>query len=143
MDKLSPAHRSRVMAAVRGKNTTPELKVRKMLHALGFRYRLYRKDLPGQPDIIFPKYRVCIFVHGCFWHQHPGCKRSSRPSSNEEFWTGKLDKNVARDDRNRRALRKLGWRVAVIWECETKDPEHLSKRIAKIFPEVVGLNKTP
>lgn len=125
MDKLSPAHRSRVMASVRGKDTTPELRARKMLHALGFRYRLHRKDLPGKPDIVLPKYRVCIFVHGCFWHQHPGCKRSSRPSSNEEFWSGKLDKNIERDEENRQALQKLGWKVAVIWECETKDPERL------------------
>lgn len=133
MDKLSPTDRSRIMSAVHGKNTAPELTVRKTLHALGFRFRLHRKDLPGKPDIVLPKYRTCIFVHGCFWHQHPKCKRATRPSSNVEFWNEKLDGNVARDKENIRTLKRLGWRVLVIWECKTKNVDVLKRDIIYFF----------
>lgn len=121
MDKISRQQRSKNMAAVRGKNTTPELLVRHVLHAMGYRFRLHKKDLPGKPDIVLPKYRTCIFVHGCFWHQHPGCKRATKPSTNTDFWSQKLDKNVERDEQNRLALNDLSWNVIVVWECETKD----------------------
>jgi DNA mismatch endonuclease (patch repair protein) len=133
MDKLSPTERSRVMSAVRGKDTTPELIVRRLLHAMGFRFRLHRKDLPGKPDIVLPKYQTCIFVHGCFWHQHPRCKRASRPASNIKFWDAKLLGNIERDKRNYRALKKLGWRIMVIWECKTKNSEVLQQKITRFF----------
>lgn len=131
MDKLSPSDRSRVMSAVHGKNTGPELVVRRVLHALGFRFRLHRKDLPGKPDIVLPKYRTCIFVHGCFWHQHLRCKRASRPTSNVKFWDQKLLGNVERDRKNYWALKKQGWRVLVIWECKTKNIEALKLQIMR------------
>lgn len=133
MDKLSPIARSRVMSAVHGKNTTPEIMVRRTLHALGVRFRLHRKDLPGKPDIVLPKYRTCIFVHGCFWHQHLGCKRASKPSSNEDFWFRKLQGNIERDKQNSLALQELGWRVFVVWECETKHKEALVMRLKSIL----------
>lgn len=133
MDKLSPTERSRVMSVVRSKDTTPELVVRRLLHTMGFRFRLHRKDLPGKPDIVLPKYQACIFVHGCFWHQHPRCKRATRPSSRVEFWDEKLDGNIARDKKNIRALKKLGWRVLVVWECQTKKPEILRQQIIRFF----------
>lgn len=129
MDKLSRNQRSKNMAAVRGKNTSPELRVRRMLHSMGYRYRLHRKDLPGKPDIVLPKYRLCIFVHGCFWHQHPGCKRATIPETRREFWQEKFCKNKKRDELSLRELGKLGWQVCTIWECETKSPDILAKRL--------------
>ena len=136
MDKLSPAARSRVMSAVHGKNTVSELTVRRMLHALGFRYRLHRKDLPGKPDIVLPRYLTCIFVHGCFWHQHSGCKRASQPSSNIDFWSQKLRRNTERDKQNYEKLDVLGWNICVIWECETKDLQVLKQRLVQYFKSV-------
>ncbi|MBS4095447.1 MAG: DNA mismatch endonuclease Vsr [Sulfuricella sp.] len=121
------------MSAVHGKNTTPEIKVRKVLHALGFRFRLHKKDLPGKPDVVLAKYRTCIFVHGCFWHQHPGCKRASRPTSNVEFWSRKLQGNIERDKNNLSKLRHLGWRAIVIWECETKNMDELKHNLCEVF----------
>ncbi len=120
MDRLSPEIRSEVMRQVKGKNTTPELRVRKLLHEMGYRFRLHRKDLPGKPDIVLPKYRLCIFVNGCFWHQHPGCPRATIPASNADFWEPKLMRTRDRDRENIAELSKLGWRTLVIWECETK-----------------------
>ena len=108
--------RSRNMRAVRSKNTGPELLLRKKLFALGFRYRLYVKSLPGTPDMVFPRYRAAVFVNGCFWHRH-GCRLASRPKKNEDFWKNKFDNNVVRDIRTRKALSLLGWRVATVWEC--------------------------
>ena len=121
MDKLSQMQRSKNMAAVKGKNTTPEIRVRRMLHQMGYRFRLHRKDLPGKPDIVLPKYRVCIFVHGCFWHQHPGCKRATIPQTHKLFWKEKFYKNSERDLQTKQHLKELGWRVYTIWECETKN----------------------
>ncbi len=115
-DKVTPAARSQMMAAVRGKNTTPERTVRGALFAAGYRYRLHRRDLPGAPDIILPRFRTAIFVHGCFWHGHT-CPRGRRPTSNTEFWNQKLDGNIKRDLQNQTALRKAGWRVEVLWQC--------------------------
>lgn len=108
--------RSRNMRAVRSKNTGPELLLRKKLFALGFRYRLYVKSLPGTPDMVFPRYHAAVFVNGCFWHRH-GCRLASRPKKNEDFWKNKFDNNVVRDIRTRKALSLLGWRVATVWEC--------------------------
>lgn len=105
-----------MMAAVRGKNTTPERTVRHALFAAGYRYRLHRRDLPGAPDITLPRFRTAIFVHGCFWHGHD-CPRGRRPTSNTEFWNRKLDGNIKRDRQNQAALRATGWRVEVIWQC--------------------------
>ena len=129
-DKVSAADRSRMMATVRGKNTKPELAVRSALFAAGYRYRLHRRDLPGSPDIVLPRYRVAVFVHGCFWHSHD-CPRGQRPASNVEFWSAKLDGNLARDRANRAALEAAGWAVAVIWQCSAlHDTEHLLQQLA-------------
>lgn len=120
MDTMTPEQRHRVMVANKSKDTKPEILVRKLLHGLGYRFRLCRKDLPGKPDIVLPKYRTVIFVHGCFWHQHAGCKAASRPSTNVEFWEKKFARNRERDARVEAELAALGWRVIVIWECEVK-----------------------
>ena len=130
VDRLTPERRSWLMSRVGGKNTTPELRVRKAAHAQGLRFRLHRKDLPGKPDLVFPKRRMVLFVHGCFWHRHPGCRKASNPSTRTEYWNEKFETNVARDSRVVTELEALGWHVAVIWECETKDPETL-KRILR------------
>ena len=109
------------MAGIGSKDTKPEIAVRKFLHAKGFRFRLHRKDLPGKPDIVLPKMNICIFVHGCFWHRH-NCKKGKHlPKSNVEFWEEKLDKNKVRDEKNKKALQRLGWKVLVIWECQTEE----------------------
>ena len=133
MDRLSPEKRAEVMSKVKGMNTTPELKVRQVLHAMGYRFRLHRKDLPGKPDIVLPKYRVCLFVHGCYWHQHQGCKRATFPRTNREFWAKKFDQNRIRDESVAFALIQAGWRVCVIWECETRDESKLLVAIARCF----------
>lgn len=109
------------MAKVRGRNTGPEMIVRRLLHRLGYRYRLHVQGLPGSPDIVLPARRKIVFVHGCFWHSHPGCNRASRPNSNAEFWSKKLEANRERDLRQLDALRELGWEVLVIWQCELRD----------------------
>ena len=127
-DNLSPELRSRVMARIRSVDTLPEMKVRRLVHGMGYRYRLHRRDLPGTPDLVFPGRRKIIFVHGCFWHQH-GCRRGSRPTSNQDFWNRKLDGNVLRDRANIAALERTGWSVLVIWECETKDVEAVTPRL--------------
>lgn len=120
MDNHTAEQRHRNMAAVRGKDTKPEIAVRRLLHALGYRFRIQRKDLPGKPDIVLPKYRLAIFVNGCFWHRHPGCRHASVPSTNVEFWSKKFAENTARDARNYEQLRQMGWKVLIIWECEVK-----------------------
>ena len=117
------------MSRIRSRDTAPELVVRRIAHGLGYRFRLHRRDLPGSPDIVFPRYRAVILVHGCFWHRHPGCKYASTPKTRTQFWETKFEKNVIRDGRAEAALRKMGWRVLVVWECETKDGEALASRI--------------
>lgn len=109
------------MSAVKQKNTMPEMAVRKASHAMGFRHRLHRKDLPGTPDLVYPRLKLALFVHGCFWHAHVGCYRAVVPATNTDFWNAKLIRNTARDQRSADALRAAGWRVEVIWECQTKD----------------------
>jgi DNA mismatch endonuclease, patch repair protein len=119
-DIFSKKRRSEIMSLVRSKNTKPELAIRSRLHKLGYRFRLHRRDLPGHPDLVLPKYKHAIFVHGCFWHQHPGCKKATIPQDNHEFWSLKLTQNIERDRKNIRLLRKSGWKVIVVWECEIK-----------------------
>src|SRR6266702_259826 len=119
------SHRSWTMAQVRSKNTKPEMAVRKAAHALGLRFRLHRKDLPGTPDLGFPARQTAVFVHGCFWHRHD-CVRATTPGSNVDYWEAKFDRNVRRDAHNVADLRKLGWRCVRIWECETKDVKKLA-----------------
>ena len=132
MDVYSKAQRSATMARVRGKDTAPEKAVRSLLHRLGFRFRLHRSDLPGTPDIVMPGRGIVILVHGCFWHQHPNCPHATRPTSNCAYWNAKLDRNVVRDADNQRALKRLGWKVAVIWECQLKDIDRLVRRLTRL-----------
>ncbi len=132
-DVYPPEKRSAVMRRVKGKDTAPELTVRRALTALGARYRLNRKDLPGSPDIVMPGRRLAIFVHGCFWHGHD-CPRGSRvPKANREYWTAKVARNVARDARTSAALSEQGWRVETIWECELKDRPALTARLGGLL----------
>ncbi len=123
------------MAGVRSRDTKPELLVRSLLHRLGYRFRLHRSDLPGKPDIVLPKYKTVLFVHGCFWHQHRGCPASARPASNVEYWNKKLDSNVKRDVVSKAKLEDLGCRVLTVWECETKTPAALEARLRKFAIE--------
>lgn len=116
-DIVDAKTRSRMMAGIRGKNTTPEVRLRKALHGAGFRFRLHSAKLPGRPDIVLPKFRAAIFVHGCFWHRHESCSNASVPKSNAEFWEDKFARNVERDTANVAGLHAAGWRVAIIWEC--------------------------
>jgi DNA mismatch endonuclease, patch repair protein len=120
-DIVDRATRSRMMSGIRGKNTNPELIVRKHLHAEGFRFRLHDRSLPGAPDLVLPKYNAAVQVRGCFWHQHAACKYAYMPKSNTDFWCDKLEGNVARDAKKDEALRELGWRVFVVWECDTSE----------------------
>lgn len=129
---VDPA-RSALMSKVKGKDTRPEMVVRRTLHRLGGRYRLHRKDLPGSPDIVMPSRKIALFVHGCFWHRHEDCKMASSPKTREEFWNAKFDANMARDRRNTERLEQIGWRVEVIWECETKKPDRLSKLLTNLL----------
>ena len=122
-DNLSVEQRRDVMGRIRSKDTTPEMKVRRLVHRMGYRYRLHAADLPGQPDLVFRARRKAIFVHGCFRHRHDGCRRATAPKTRPGFWRKKLDGNVERDRRNEAALRAGGWGVLVIWECETKGDE--------------------
>lgn len=129
MDVHTREQRSRNMASIKSKDTKPEKVVRSLLHAAGFRYRLHRKDLPGSPDIVLPKYKAVVFVHGCFWHRHEGCKYASEPKTNIEFWSEKFKKNCERDSRVQLALKNAGWHVVIVWACEVKDKELLLKRL--------------
>jgi DNA mismatch endonuclease (patch repair protein) len=129
-DIYSEQKRSEVMSKVRSKDTKPELQVRSWLHKRGFRYRLHRKDLPGCPDIVLPKYETVIFVHGCFWHQHPACKKATIPKKNHKFWKQKLKRNVERDSEHVDQLEEKGWKVITVWECAVKkDVEQIMETI--------------
>ena len=129
MDQLTKQHRSWNMSRIRGKDTKPEMRVRSLLHRMGFRFRLHRKDLPGKPDIVLPAYETVIFVHGCFWHRHPGCRFAYTPKSRVDFWQTKFRRNVERHQEVEAELEELGWRVVVIWECETASQEQLQQRL--------------
>lgn len=129
--------RSRNMRAVRAKNTAPEMRVRRLLHAMGYRFRLHHRDLPGTPDIVLPRHRTVIFVHGCFWHQHPGCKKATAPKTRVEFWAEKFERNIARDRLKETALREMGWQVLIVWECDTKSVEALSAKLASALADEV------
>ncbi|WP_081061370.1 very short patch repair endonuclease [Burkholderia territorii] len=127
MDNISSELRSALMAKIRGKDTRPELVVRTMLHRSGFRYRLHVGTLPGRPDIVLPRWKTVIFVHGCFWHRHSGCKLTTTPKTRTRFWLDKFNANIKRDTANKLALEQAGWKVLIIWECETRSPEKLLK----------------
>ena len=125
--------RSRNMSAIKSKNTKPEIKVRKVLHSMGYRFRLHSKDLPGSPDIVLPKYKTVIFVHGCFWHRHENCKYASTPKTRKEFWNKKFTENKKRDSEIQEKIKILDWRSVVIWECETKNIENLREKIIDVL----------
>jgi DNA mismatch endonuclease, patch repair protein len=129
MDSLTAAQRSARMARIRGRDTKPELVVRKLLFGLGYRYRVHVRSLPGNPDIAFPSRKKAIFVHGCFWHQH-GCGKYKQPASRLDFWLPKLDQNVRRDRRKLRQLNRAGWRYRIVWECQLRDEEGLTRRLS-------------
>lgn len=137
VDTLTPAARSERMSRVRGKDTKPEMKVRRFVHGMGYRYRLHRKDLPGKPDLVFPSRRKVIFIHGCFWHRHPdsGCKLARLPKSRLDFWRPKLEANRARDLENQIKLAESGWKVLVVWECELGDRAGLENKIKNFLDE--------
>lgn len=135
MDVFKKKKRSEIMARIKGRDTKPELLVRSIVHCMGYRFRLHARDLPGNPDIVLQRHRKAIFVHGCFWHGHKRCPRAARPASNIAFWREKLDSNVARDRRNINRLRKDGWRVLVVWQCQTRNPELLEKKLIKFLKE--------
>ena len=132
-DRLTKTQRSAVMAKVKSRGTGAEYIVRRLLFKRGYRYRLSVRDLPGTPDIVMPRHRKIILVHGCFWHGHRGCARSTRPTSNTAFWNAKLDNNIRRDKRVRKELSALGWQVLVIWECQLKDEGRTEKLLSKFF----------
>jgi DNA mismatch endonuclease, patch repair protein len=133
-DTFSPTERSAIMRAVKGKNTTPELRVRRLVHSLGYRYRLHVRELPGTPDLVFPRLRKVINVSGCFWHMH-GCGRCRIPATRRDYWLAKLERNAARDRATRRALQRAGWQVLTVWECQTNESglRRLTGRIARFL----------
>ena len=128
-DVMTPSQRSRCMSRIRGVDTKPEMVVRSMAHRMGYRFRLHRRDLPGRPDLVFPRTRKIVFVHGCFWHMHVCHAGRVKPKTNAEFWQTKRSGNVARDCVSIRLLRQSGWRVLIVWECETRKPEQLKRRL--------------
>lgn len=135
MDSLQPDHRSENMRRIRSENTKPELVVRRIIHSMGLRFRLHAGDLPGKPDLVLPRWKTVVFVHGCFWHGHT-CRRGSatrKPKSHVDYWLEKLAKNCERDRRQARRLRSLGWRRLVVWECETKNLDKLRQKLARLF----------
>ena len=135
VDRLSPAQRSALMSRVRGKDTAPELKVRRLLHQLGYRFRLHQRNLPGSPEIVVKRHRTAIFVHGCFWHGHEGCRRSQLPETRRDFWEAKINRNIERDSRAAAELGSLGLRVLVLWECELKNQDVLRSVLMQHFDE--------
>ena len=135
VDNLSPKKRSWNMSHIKGKDTKPEKKVRSLLHAMGYRFRIHKKELPGNPDIVLPKYKAVLFVNGCFWHRHKGCKFAYKPKIRVEFWEKKFDDTVSRDLNNIKKLKAMGWNIEVFWECELKDIDSVKNRLEKILPK--------
>ncbi len=136
VDRVDKNKRSEIMALVKSKDTKPELQLRRALHSKGFRFRIHQKKLPGCPDLVFAKYKTVIFVHGCFWHRHAGCRAASMPSSNISFWEGKFQRTLERDAQNIKNLKQLGWRVIVVWECDLR-PKKLNETIEKLIKRIL------
>lgn len=148
MDSISPERRSWNMSRIRGSDTRPEMAVRSLLHRAGFRFRLHVRGLPGRPDIVLPRHRTVVFVHGCFWHRHPGCRCAYNPKTRRGFWQSKFRANRRRDSRNLRALQSLGWRTIVVWECELAKPDVLAARLMRSLrpggkPKISGTRQGP
>jgi DNA mismatch endonuclease (patch repair protein) len=135
MDRLNKQRRSWNMSRIKGKNTAPEMLVRSTLHAMGYRFRLHLRALPGTPDIVLLRYRTALFVHGCFWHRHPGCRFAYTPKSRKKFWLTKFAENIQRDQKAVRALHRLGWKTVVVWECQIGNLERLGKRLTRQIGE--------
>lgn len=136
-DVLTPAQRHLNMSHNRGKDTKPELLVRQYLHRRGLRFRLHTKELPGKPDIVLSKYKTVVFVHGCFWHRHPGCRYTTTPATRVDFWANKFSRNVANDERQQAELTSMGWKVLTIWECELKKAVR-NDSLQKLFAKITG-----
>ena len=132
-DTVTPEHRSAIMSRIRSKDMKPEMAVRRLTHAMGYRYRLHRRDLPGKPDLVFPSRRKVVFVHGCFWHRHPGCRRATLPKSNRDFWLAKFQRNAERDAEQQRQLAEQGWAVLIVWECEVQDHDATARRVREFL----------
>ena len=132
-DVFTKEKRSWVMSRVKGRDTKPEILIRSVVHRMGYRFRVHRRDLPGNPDIVLPRHGKVIFVHGCFWHGHKNCPRSKRPTTNTVFWNDKLNKNIERDKRFQKKLRSMGWKVLVVWQCETRKPEKLLMKLERFL----------
>ena len=132
-DSLSPNRRSENMSRIRGKDTKPEIQVRSILHRLGYRFRLHDRKLPGTPDIVLPRFQTVVNVNGCFWHRHRNCKYAYQPKSRVDFWNKKFDENVARDRKNAAELKRLGWKVVTVWECELAKPDKLRRRLERLL----------
>ncbi|MGG1921715.1 DNA mismatch endonuclease Vsr [Chryseobacterium sp. NRRL B-14798] len=139
MDIWSKEKRSEVMSKIRGKNTKPEMILRSQLFMKGFRFRIHKKDLPGKPDIVLPKYKTVIFVHGCFWHYHKDCREGRIPATNSKFWEEKLSKNIDRDEKYIKELQQLGWKVIVIWECEIE--KNIKDTLEKLIVNIKNDNE--
>lgn len=138
MDTLKPEERSALMAKIKGKDTKPEILIRKYLFSKGLRFRKNDKRYPGKPDLVLPKYHVALFVNGCFWHRHPDCKIATTPRSNQEYWQAKFAKNIANDKKKHAALEEMGWRVLVVWECELSTLKKREERLPRLYEEITG-----
>ncbi|MBA4397562.1 MAG: very short patch repair endonuclease [Syntrophus sp. (in: bacteria)] len=132
-DRFQPAKRSEIMSRIKGWDTEPEKTVRSLLHRLGYRFRLHVENLPGKPDIVMPKHKAVLFVHGCFWHGHKGCRRATRPSTNVDFWNDKIEANVCRDAEATKQLEAMGWRVLVVWQCRLRDKDKLASELVRLI----------
>ena len=134
VDDRSPAMRSQNMSRIRSRDTSPELRVRSLIHRAGYRYRLHVKEMPGKPDIVMPRYRTAILINGCFWHRHSNCKYATTPKTNTDYWQRKFERNVSQDRTTHEELARNGWKTLVIWECQTRDKESLATLIGEILP---------
>lgn len=139
-DTVPSEARSRIMARIKSKGMKPEMQVRRLLHGLGYRYRLHRPDLPGRPDLVFPSRRKVVFVNGCFWHRHDGCPRVRVPATNREYWVAKLERNHARDTRNIALLQEQGWEILTVWECELRDVTTITEKMVEFLGMPVAIH---